>query len=200
MERRHGITQETSKNLFIDSGEVRLNYVDSSNVGTLLGATRDGNQFIITQDIRDIPVDGSKGKVKGLRRIIRVDAQIIANFIELNTTMLEKALPGTDAVGYPSAPARVADQITRALEIQAGLAGESRDDYIGNIAIVGEISGTDEPVVCMIKNALGDGNVEITTTDNDEAGLSITFSAHFDPSDLDTEPWEIRYPKVNVES
>lgn len=201
MTRRHGITVETVKRLLIDSGEVRMNYVDSSSTGTLLGATRDGNQFLVTQDIREMPLDGAKGKVKGGRRIIREDASIVANFIEITSDLFNKALPGS--TNENSLP--LYDKITRTgFRISSGLDTDpsNLDVYIDNIAIIGEVNGnSSEPAVLIIKNAIGDGNLEMTTVDGDESKLVITFSGHYDPAtSLDTGMWEIRWPNIVSES
>jgi hypothetical protein len=69
-------------------------------------------------------------------------------------------------------------------------------DYISNVAIVGTINGTDEPIIVMIENALADGNFEIGQEDKEEATLEVQFTAHFDPEDVNEnrEPWEIRFP------
>lgn len=73
--------------------------------------------------------------------------------------------------------------------------GEIEDsDYIDNVAIVGNVSGKNKPVICMVKNALADAGFSLATAPRDEAVPSIIFTGHYDPDDLDTEPWEIRWP------
>lgn len=73
--------------------------------------------------------------------------------------------------------------------------GEIGDtDYIDNVAIVGNVSGKGNPVICMVKNALADAGFSLATAPRDEAVPAIVFTGHYDPDDLDTEPWEIRWP------
>lgn len=67
-------------------------------------------------------------------------------------------------------------------------------DYIDNVAIVGNVSNKTYPIVCMVKNALADAGFTLSTAPRDEAVPSIVFTGHFSGTDLDTEPWEIRYP------
>ncbi|MBA7587774.1 hypothetical protein ES708_29815 [subsurface metagenome] len=75
--------------------------------------------------------------------------------------------------------------------------GEIADaDYIGNVAIVGNVSGKGNPVICMVKNALADAGFSLATAPRDEAVPAIVFTGHYDPSDLDDEPWEIRWPNA----
>ena len=190
MPRYHGITDKTYKNFVIDAGAVYLNYGEDGE--RLIGATRDGNTFTIEQEIREIPVDGQKGPVKGLRRVTRVTARITANFVEFTTDVLKLALPGATVEGYPETEP-THDAIRRALQIALG-------DYHKNIAIVGNKSGTDQPIICGIENALADGNFEVSAADEDEATISIQFTAHFDPETLDKEPWFILNPKEEVEA
>jgi hypothetical protein len=187
MSRYHGITDGTYERFVIDSGAVYKNYVDGSNPGVLLGATRGGNTFTVEQEIKDMAVDGARGPVKGGRRITNVVPRIVANFIEFSREIIIRALPGSDYADYPEGSA-THDQITRALQISTG-------DHCTNIAIVGEVSGSSQPIVCIVNNPICDGNFGISETDKEEAALQVQFTGHFDPSDLDTEPWEIRWPQ-----
>jgi hypothetical protein len=183
--RYHGLTNETYKRFVVDAGAVYKNYGETDEA--LIGATRDGNTFTIEQEIKEIAVDGQKGPVKGLRRVTRVVARITANFVEFTTDILKLALPGSTVEDYPEEEP-THDEIKRALQI-------ALSDYCDNIALVGNKSGTDEPIICGIKNALADGNFEVSESDGEEATISIQFTAHFDPEDLDEEPWFIRNPK-----
>lgn len=189
MPRYHGITNETYKRFVVDAGAVYKNYGETDEA--LIGATRDGNTFTIEQEIKEIAVDGQKGPVKGLRRVTRVVARITANFVEFTTDILKLALPGSTVEDYPEEEP-THDEIKRALQI-------ALSDYCDNIALVGNKSGTDEPIICGIKNALADGNFEVSEADGEEATISIQFTAHFDPENLDEEPWFIRNPKEEEE-
>ena len=183
MARQHGITSTTYTKFSIDSGAVYKNYGEAGQA--LLGATRGGNTFSLESEYRVMEADGARGKVVGGRRITNVDAKITANFLEIDDAILELALTGatnTDNTTYKT--------MTRALTI-------ATSDHVTNIAIVGELTGSASvPIVCMVKNAISDGGFELGFTDKDESVLSVEFSAHFDPSDLDTEPWEIQWPVV----
>jgi len=91
-------------------------------------------------------------------------------------------------VGYTYELATAGDHTT----ITGGEIGDT--DYIDNVAIVGNVSGKSKPVICMVKNALADTGFSLATAPRDEAVPAIVFTGHYDPSDLDTEPWEIRWP------
>jgi hypothetical protein len=199
MTRRHGVTKETPKRFVIDSGAV---YKDYGLAGeTLLGATRDGNTFTLNQEIRNMPVDGARGKVKGHDRPINVEPVIVANFVEMTADQFVRAIVGANREAYPSYAGKTHTLITRDLDkIRSGLDTETGDDYMDNITIVGQVSGTNKPIVIGIENVIADGNIEINTVDEDESVLSVTFSARFDASDLDDEPWFVRFPKIPTES
>jgi len=189
MARYHGVTDDTYRRLIIDAGAVYKDYGESGEV--LIGATRGGNSFSVETEYREMVVDGAKGPVKGSRRITRVVAKLTANIIEFSPDVWQLMFPGSSQADYPLvSPTHT--QITRALTI-------SNDDYPVNIALVGQVSGSNDPIVCIIDNPLADSNVEVGMADNDEGVVALTFTAHFDPDDLDDEPWEIRWPDVTTE-
>jgi hypothetical protein len=190
MARQHGVTSNTYKKFVIDSGAVYINYGESGQA--LLGATRGGNTFTIETEYREMPADGAKGPVKGSRRITRVDASLTVNLLEMSATNIERILTGSAVADYPVAPGvKTHDSITRTLQVADA-------DYFTNIALVGEVTGNSTyPAVFLLKNAISDGNFEIALTDAEEGVLAITFKAHFLPSTMDSEPWEIRFPTIS---
>jgi hypothetical protein len=48
----------------------------------------------------------------------------------------------------------------------------------------------------ILKNVLASSNLSMSFADGDESALEVTFKAHFDPSTMDTEPWELRFPTI----
>jgi len=192
MGRWHGITSDTYKRLIIDSGAVYKDFTDLANPGTRVGATRGGSTFTIEQEFKDMAVDGAKGPVKGSRRITKVNVKLVCNFIEHSADLWEMALPGSEyAADFATTIAPVDSdhvEFRRSLEI-------ALSDYIDNVVLIGQITGTNQAVVCGIKNALADGNFEMAFTDSEETGLSVQLTAHFDPDNLDEEPWILWYPE-----
>jgi hypothetical protein len=93
---KHGVSSDTASRILIDAGAVYIGFVSVDNPGTLLGATKGGNTFEVTRNIRVIEPDGAKGPVKGLRRLESVDAKIVANMLELTAENLRRAL-GVDS-------------------------------------------------------------------------------------------------------
>lgn len=188
MAKQHGINSSTYNEFIIDSGKLFFNYGQAGEVA--LGATRGGSAFAINTEYREMPVDGAKGAVKGGRRITRIEAMLTVNMVEFDSKILALALPGSVTADYPNTATKTHTKISR--DLQLALA-----DYITNVAIVGEVSGvSDKYFIGILKNVLADGNLEIGLVDNDESVLSIQFKAHFDSTDMDAEPWEIRWPVI----
>ena len=179
-----GFTSGTANNLLIDAGAVYKNYGLATEA--LIGATSGGNEFDIKVKTRDIKVDGMKGAVKGLTRIISTDVTLKVNMLEVTTDILKMALIGSvDSTGVDY------DVITGKTEI-------ALTDYIDNIAIVGKLSGSLKPVVIILKNALSSDGIKFSSKDSEDNILPITFIASIDPNSPLDSPYEIRYPKIGA--
>lgn len=185
---QHGITTQTLENIFVDAGKVMLNYGETGTERAL-GATMGGNSFTVEAEIKDIRPDGARGPVKGGRRITEVMVKLVVNLFEITKENLLAALPGSTATPYPAETGSTHDSITRA--------GNIKDtDYFKNIALIGTITGKTNPVIIIVKNALVDGGFELGAEDKEEGTIELTFTGHFDPANMDNEPWEIRYPTL----
>lgn len=198
--RYHGVAPKTYERMILDAGEVRMNFVDIDNPGTRLGATRGGSEFLIEPEVREMEVDGAPGRVMGGTRIVRVDATLTCNFVEFNEDILKHAIPGgevSDGTDY----GENLKQIKRAMKLFAD-GGSYEDPYIDNVVLFAEVAGTSTPIIVGVKNALQTGNFELSMEDQDEAVITIEFSGHFNPEDLESddsdEPWIMIYPDTFV--
>ena len=180
MARKTGITKETVKHMILDAGAVYINYGTENE--RLYGATREGSEFEVEQDVREIEIDGVRGPLKDARRVIEEHARLTVNLLEMTAENVAAAIPGayTEDNGTHTS-------VKRSLKI-------SDMEYLENIALVADYSGSGEPVVIMLKNALADGDFNLEAEDRDEATVEVQFTAHFDPEDLDKSPWEVRFP------
>lgn len=181
-----GIRTETVDYFIVDAGAVYLNYELPDE--RLLGATRGGSTFAIEQDVREIEMDGAPGPVKGARRVIEVRPRLTTNLLEVSRENLLMAIPGAESTPYPNATAITHDSIRRSRNI-------INADYIENVALVGTVSGSDEPIIILIYNGLNDENFELGSEDRGESVLEVQFTGHFDPANMEMEPFEIRYPR-----
>jgi hypothetical protein len=180
-----GFTTNTSNNLLIDAGAVYKNYGLAGEA--LIGATSGGNEFAIAVKTRDVKVDGIKGTAKGLTRIVSTDVTLKVNMLELTTDILKMALMGVVDTSINSGY----DTITGKTEI-------ALTDYIDNIAIVGRLSGSLQPVIIILKNVLSSDGIKFSNKDAVDNILPITFTASIDPSTPTISPYEIRYPQVGA--
>lgn len=186
----HGITPETFKHLILDAGAVYKNYGEPDE--KLIGATSGGNTFTVEREIREIEMDGARGKVKGARRIITENASLSINLLEMSVENFKMALTAadvSDVVDPDDGVTKIADKIQPRGKILDS-------DYIKNVALAATVSGTDQPVVIILYNVLSDGEFSLQMQDKDEGKPEITLSAHYDPAQLDVVPYQIRYPVV----
>lgn len=191
MARKHGITDNTYKRFIIDSGAVYTGFTDFTTGGeTLLGATRGGNTFTLEQEIKEIEVDGARGPMKGGRRVTMVKATLTVNFIEHTLANLKRLIVGSESATFDTDW----DKITRALVIED-------TDFLDDITILGEVSGSSNACGVQLSNVICDGNFELAFEDKEEGVVTATFTAHFDPADLDTpddtEPWSLIWPQIS---
>ena len=188
----NGLTKETVDRFVIDAGAVYLNVGEVDE--RLLGATRGGNEFTIDQDIKLIEIDGVKGATMGARRIVESNATLKVNLLELTSENIMLAIAGADATDYtdpsiePAPTGASHDRIRRTRNI-------SVMDFIKSISVVGKISGSAENIIVTIYNALSDDSFELAFEDREEGALEITFTAHYDPENVEEEPWSIDFPK-----
>lgn len=182
-----GVTPESVTRFLVDAGAVYLNYGLPDE--RLLGATRGGAVFEVSQEIRTIDIDGSKGATMGARRVTSVESKLTAKVLEMSTENILLSMAGSRATktNDTGAVGTTHDEITRSENITLA-------DFHQNVAIVATKMGTNENFVGIIKNALSDGGFKIETGDKDEAVVEIQFTGHFDPANMDLEPWLIRNP------
>jgi len=192
MKKYSGFTTDTTKSLVLDAGaffknfEVGTDTFDSAvAAGKLLGATKGGGEFSAVPDIRQIEVDGVAGRAKGLEVINSWDVYLKAKVLEIKESTLQAALcasvisTNTSVSDYDMIQARNNIELT---------------DYIENIVWVGTLSGSDDPVIIEVTNALNTDGLKLTTTDKNEAVIEMTFYGHYEQEDLNNPPFRIYYP------
>lgn len=188
-----GYTAATADNLLLDAGAFFVNYsVDTDTfdtavtAGKLLGATRGGGSFSAVPSLRSIEVDGIKGKAKGLQVIDSWEVKMSASVLEMTKDSLTRSLT-----------ASVVDTTTNlSYDIIKGQNLIDLTDYISNITFVGTKSGTTDPVIIQVYNALNTTGLSLTTQDKGETVIAMDFEGHYDDTDLDSPPFAIYYPKA----
>lgn len=200
MARKTGVTRETVKRLVLDAGVVYLNWGsdDPQKPPRILGACRGGNEFHVETEWRDMPFDGVSGLVRGARRPISVTCTLTVNLVEIDPDLVKIAVPGADY--DPAGQTAVNEKGTTFPEelhyaVKRVMENTIPDFEYFNIAIVAMYSGTQAPVICVLKNAMAGSNLELSFADADEAVMTITFTGSFDAENIDEEPWEVIIPQ-----
>lgn len=193
MKKYSGFTTETAKSLLLNAGAYFKNYDVSTDdfdsavaAGKLIGATKGGGEFSAVPEIRQIEVDGVAGRAKGLETIDSWDIYLKANVLEVKEATIQSGLA---ASSVDTSTNTTYDIITASNNLEVS-------DYIDNITWVGTLSGSNNPVIIQIFNALNTEGLKFSTTDKAEATISLTFYAHYTQDDLDTPPFKIYYPKA----
>lgn len=198
LQTRTGYTENTAKNYLIDVATVHKNVtfndVSGEFSGTLVGATQGGVTLKIEQTYRYPEVDGTghlQGKIKGNAILESASANAVVPIKEITAENLKMSLNGAmvDA-GATEAPAGY-KKITTKRFVEAS-------DHLTNLAFVGVIKGTTNPIIAILDNPLCTGGVEIGTAENGEAVIELTFEAHATATQLlaDEFPWRILFPAV----
>ena len=196
---RSGLSILTADNTVLDAGEVWFNidtallesdgWDDAIGVGTgavRVGGTRGGNTFSPGRTIREMPVDGAIGPVRGFNRRASSRPALTVNMLELTVANLEHAIAAATTSSTTSDLTKlVGDEITDG-------------KYITNVAIATTLKGEVEPVVIVIENALVLEAPEFSFADEDEMVLTVTFVGHTLSSDPNVEAFSVYHPADHV--
>lgn len=169
-------TVPSTSTIFLGEGAIFKDYQGATPVS--MGATQGGSQIDIEMEWRDPDYDGKYGKTKGLKRLIRVDATLKINAMEISANLLKDFFGG-----FTSSTESGYTEIIPSLDI---------DDieYLDDVAFVGEtLAG--KTVAIILENALGDGNLSMKINAKEEIVPEVQFSAHYDPSTPTTVPVKI---------
>lgn len=178
--KRTGITEETAKHFIINAGAIYsdLTYSEDGWEGELLGATSGGNEVAITMEFREIEIDGAFSKYVGQKVLLASDATLTANVKEITANVIKMSILGVSEPGNgTTAPAEYM--------VISGKGKVEPTDYLTNIALVGEISGTNEPIIVILDNALCTSGLNFSMADDDEAVVSMVFEAHADANQIE---------------
>lgn len=188
-----GFTANTAKKLLLDAGAFVKNYDPASDTWDtikdtkVIGATQGGGSFSAVPTVRRIEIDGVKGAAKGLEALDEWVVTITANVKEVSAETITLSL--ASSTNAPAEQPEGYTKITANNEI-------ALDDYLDNIAWIGRLSGSQKPVIIVVKNALNTNGLSLTMADKAEGVIALTFTGHYDPENLDTPPFEIYYPEV----
>jgi hypothetical protein len=192
---RTGYNTKTMENLHTGAGAYFKNFtvgVDTYETartdGKLLGATQGGGEFKAAAEIRQIEIDGLPGKAKGAEIIDSWEVSLGMTFIETTPETLALSLGAADI-----------DTTTNGTyDIIQGRNAFEDADYIDNITYIGTLTGSDEPIIVQVFNALSTDGLNIKVEDKKEGTIPVTVFGHYEDNgdgSLDAPPFKIFYPK-----
>lgn len=194
-----GVTPNTSKHLQLGAGAFLKNFDvtndtwASAKATKLIGATAGGGSFAAVPTIRRVEVDGVKGATKGFEALDEWTVTMTANVKEITAEAIKMALAtGSDTLA--KSPSSSTTSNYHKIVASNDLADSN---YIGNITWVGTLSGSNIPVIIVLKNALCTNGLTLTTQDKSEGVIALTLTGHYDPTDLSVVPFEIYYPVIS---
>lgn len=176
---RTGITSSTEKRLVLDAGAIYRGWGETSE--ELIGATRGGAVFTVEREDRDSEVDGMKGPIKGLKRTVRHTARLEVTLVEISRQTLIDLTRGSEVSDGTHMT------FTPTNDIASG-------DYYTNISLVAEMMNTSDAIVLKLLNSLAAQEWDVSTEDQDEGEISVTFEAHYTSGSLDDPPYRILLP------
>lgn len=188
-----GFTDKSPERYVIDAGAIYLNLViDNLGAfvsGDLIGATEGGNEFVVQKVLRNISVDGLKGRTKGNTVVESEDATLTVNLKELTTQNLSKVIANSSV---DTSTNTVYDIITSKGTIEL-------TDYISNVALVGRYSGG-KPIIIFLYNVLSIEGLEMNLQHASEVVVPVAFGAHWDETNIanDEAPYKIYFPREVV--
>lgn len=192
-----GFTKNTPERLLMDAGAFFKNFTyepggtDNDTfdtavaAGKLIGATKGGGEFSAVPAIRQIEVDGVKGRAAGLEVIDSWEVYIKATILETTTESIRAAL----------CAAQIDTDSDTTYDVIEGKPDIDLADYVDNVTWIGKLSGSDKPVIIQVFNALSTDGLKITVQDKAEATIPVTFYGHYQQESLDAPPLRIFYPK-----
>lgn len=192
-----GFTKNTPEHLLMDAGAFFKNFTyepggtDNDTfdtavaAGKLIGATKGGGEFSAVPSIRQIEVDGVKGRAAGLEVVDSWEVYIKATILETTTESIRAAL----------CAAQIDTVSDTTYDVIEGKPDIDLADYVDNVTWIGKLSGSDKPVIIQVFNALSTDGLKITVQDKAEATIPVTFYGHYQQENLDAPPFRIFYPK-----
>lgn len=184
------LTANTKKRLLLGAGAFFKNFIVGVDTyetakNKLIGATQGGGEFKAIPTVHNIQIDGILGKAADLDVIDAWETSIAVGFIEASEDVIRAAL-GASLIDTESS--NTYDIIKGDTEFKAS-------DYFENFAFVGTLSGSETPIIIVIKNAINMGGLTIKTEDATEGVISVTMEGRYTTEDNTEPPFEIYYPK-----
>lgn len=145
----------------------------------ILGATRGGGSFVVTQEVREPEVDGARYRFKGGSFVDSVDANLTGTLVEVTPNNFKYILATGDVT--TSSQKTTVKMHTRI----------NASDHLTNLVWIGDLSDG-SLVLIALKNALNTNGMNLTFTDKGEGTIPFEFHAYQGAvEDYDNAPFEV---------
>ena len=184
VEGRHGITENTAKNVLFGAGTYHkgMSFDKATgvlSVGTVIGATQGGGGVEVKGEVVHLELDGAYVKFKGQAIMCGGSATIEASFAELTPEVMAMGI-----VGKTEAKDK-ATVITPKTVIEEG-------DYVDGFGFVGMTADGKRKVAVILESALCTSGVKIEPKHKEGAVVKLTMEAYAEhASNLDEIPVKI---------
>lgn len=190
----NGLNEKTTQHLVFDAGAFFKNYdVKTDTVETatekLIGATKGGGSFKAVPIFRTIELDGMRGALKGTKILESWEVSIGANVVEVTPENLAISLGVSKEV-------ETLEEKPTGYKKVGGKMCISDKDYLENVTWIGTLSGSKDPVIIQVFNALNTKGLELGFEDKGELVIEMEFEGHFDMKAKEV-PFAIYYPKLD---
>ncbi len=177
------ITQVQRENIILDAAIVFADYGLATQ--REIGITKGGVEFAVTENVRQIEYDGSRGMTKGMEVVDGIDAYLKVSTLETSLDNLNLAL---------GAATKTTTAITNT---PGGVIPDAR--YLTNVTAFGKRNASSKYTKITIKNALAAGGLTLSTTDKGETAVDLQLNAHWNPADLSENIYKIEDDTVGPE-
>ena len=193
----HGITKSTPSNIPFGAGTwfKGLKYTEGSGWGgTVLGATSGGSSIKITNEIKDLEIDGVMVPVKGLALMAGGGGEAEVNFAELTPDILKHTML-----------AEILDENSEHY-VEGFDCFQTKDyiaegDYVENLGFVGWTADKSKQIIAIMDFALCKGGLQLDPKNKENGIVKGTFTAYGDMnSDLNKVPVRVYYTKDETET
>lgn len=186
----NGMTATTTQNFLLDAGAFLKNFDPLTDTfetakteGKVIGATKGGGTFKATPTFRKIEPDGARGDVKGTQILESWEVIMEANIIEVTEETVALSLGVNQNSTIKEGAYTKIEGKNCVLDT----------DYIDNITWIGTLSGSAEPVIIQVFNALNTAGLELKMEDKSEGVLPLKFTGHSIGGD-DKPPFAVYLP------
>lgn len=181
----NGVREGTTDNFVIGPGVLYKDFKTIKELGEMVGATTGGTKVGYDREYYDADIDGVLGKMKRGKWLLKDEPHIELTLVEFTKENLQLALPGM-----------IVDDTTETDYDVMKPTNEIPDSSYHDIALIGMVSGSNLPIIFVIRNALVVSSIEVDLKDGKgTVGLKCKFIGHYSESAPTTPPYEIYLPK-----